>query len=135
MDAQFGASEAYLENTEQHKRMDELGFKGHFTTGEERNLSSMEFSLSDMYAKLESGSFLGDVWVKNFEEPEISMELQADFNLEFWARFLELEDFPDLGGSVAMEMKFHDIVDLNNPEHALSDLNRAYFCELKVEAT
>lgn len=133
IDATFGASEAFLENREQGKRMDELGFKGHFSTGENRNLASMEFSLSDMSAKLESGSFVGDLWVKNFEEPEVSMELEADFNLEFWARFLNLEDYPDVGGSVEMRMKFHDIIDLDHPEHALNDLNRAYFCELKVD--
>ena len=134
VDANFGASEAFLENTEKHKRMDELGFTGHFTTGEKRNLSTMEFSLTDINANLETGRFVGTVWVKNFEEPEIDVELDADFNLDYLVGFLNLNDYQGATGSVDMKMRFHDIIDLNHPEHALNDLNQAYFAELVVDS-
>ncbi|MDN5210777.1 AsmA-like C-terminal region-containing protein [Fulvivirgaceae bacterium BMA12] len=132
IDAKFGASEAFLENTDKGKRINEMGFKGYFTNGKERSMRTMEFSLTDMTAKLESGQFLGSVVVNNFEEPEVNMQLNADFNLEFLAGFLNLANIENASGNVSLEMKFHDIIDLDQPELALNDLNQAYFSELKV---
>lgn len=131
IDAQFGASDAFLENVDKHKKLDKFGFKGHFTNGDQRNLTTTEFSLLDMTARLETGNFLGAITVSNFEEPEVDMQLNADFNLNFLAEFVNL-DVDNLSGKVEMEMKFHDIIDLNEPQKALSDLNQAYFTELIV---
>ena len=130
-DAKFGASEAFLENTKVGKRIDDMGFEGHFTNGKKRNLETMEFSLTGMTANLEKGKFLGSVFVKNFEEPEVDMRLNADFNLQFLTRFLNLSGVK-ASGQVDLEMRFHDIIDLDSPEHALNDLNQAYFSELKI---
>ncbi len=133
IDANFGASEAFLENTERGKRVDNMGFEGHFTNGNEMNLKTMEFSLSNMTANLEKGKFIGAVMVKNFEEPEIDMSLDANFNVDFLAGFLNLKDIKDATGDVDIHMKFHDIIDLDQPEHTLKDLNQAYFTELKIK--
>ena len=132
IDVNFGASEAFLENTGEGKIIDDMGFEGHFTNGKKRNLKTMEFSLTGMTAKLETGRFLGSVSVINFEEPEVDMQLNADFNLEFLTRFLSLSGVKATG-SAELEMRFHDIVDLDNPELALNDLNQAYFSELKIQ--
>lgn len=133
IDVQFGASEAFLENTKVKKRIDEMGFSGHFTNGENRNLQSMEFSLKDIRAKLEKGNVLGSVIVKNFETPDIDMQLQADFNIDFIDDFLNLESIEDAKGEVSLKLRFHDIVDLDFPERALNELNQAYFAELSIK--
>ena len=132
IDVKFGASKAFLENTRENKRIDEMGFEGHFTNGKERSLKTMEFSLTGMTAKLETGRFLGSVFVKNFENPEVDMQLSADFNVAFLTRFLSLEGV-EAEGNAELEMKFHDIIDLKNPEFALKNLNQAYFGELNVQ--
>ncbi len=131
--AEFGAHEAFLENTEKGKKIDNMGFEGHFTNGVKRDLSTMEFSLTNMTANIEQGKFSGSVFMKNFEAPEVDMKLEADFNLDFLTGFLNLNDIEDVKGNVFMKMKFHDIIDLDNPEHALKDLNQAYFAELKIQ--
>jgi hypothetical protein len=133
IDANFGASEAYLENSVVKKRIDEMGFSGHFTNGEQRNLSTMEFSLKDMSASLDKGKFSGSIIVKNFETPEIDMQLDANFDLDFVAGFLNLNEIENASGSIALKLKFHDIIDLEFPEKALSDLNQAYFAELDIK--
>ena len=128
----FGASEAFLENTVAGRRVDDVGFEGHFTNGSERNASTMEFSMVNMTANLEKGNFQGGVFVKNFDEPDVSMEVDAQFDLDFIAEFLNLKDYDEASGSVALKMKFHDIIDLDHPERALNNLDQAYFSELKV---
>jgi hypothetical protein len=133
IDAQFGASEAFLENIGKGKRIDNMGFKGHFTNGGKRNLETMKFSLTGMTATLDKGNFLGAITVKNFEEPDIDMQLDADFDLQFLTDFLNLNEAETNSGSVSMHMKFHDIIDLDNPEHTLKNLNQAYYAELKID--
>jgi hypothetical protein len=128
----FGAKEAFLENTVAHKRIDDMRFEGHFTNGPEKSMKTMEFSLKGIHAKLESGTFTGSVLVKNFEEPDINMEVDADFDLEFLTEFFALDDIEDVKGQIELHMKFHDIIDLDDPAKALEDLNQSYYSELKV---
>ncbi|MEQ8548654.1 MAG: AsmA-like C-terminal region-containing protein [Cyclobacteriaceae bacterium] len=129
----FGANEAYLANEIANKRIDEMGFSGNFTNGENRDFSTMEFTLKDITATLDKGKFIGDIVVKNFETPEIDMQVDADFDIDFIVDFLSLNEIQDVSGSVAMKLKFHDIIDLEFPERALNELDQAYFAELKIE--
>ena len=133
IDAKFGAGKAFLENAARAKKIDNMGFQGHFTNGSNRDASTMEFSLTDMTASLEKGEFKGSLFVKNFEAPEIDMKLNADFNLDFIADFLELEQVQNASGNVILQINFHDIVDIDHPEKALQQLNQAYFASLDIE--
>ena len=80
VEANFGAGKAYLENVNRGKKIDNMGFNGHFTNGEKRDLSTMEFSLSNMTASLETGEFKGSIFVKNFESPEVDMQIDSNFD-------------------------------------------------------
>lgn len=133
IDAEFGASEAFLENTGANQRLEEMGFKGHFTNGEDRNMKTMKFSLTDITAKPDKGIFKGNIYVINFEEPDVKMDLHADFDLQFLAEFFNLSDIRDAHGRVQLDMNFHDIIDLDHPERALSEINQAYAAEFKVQ--
>ncbi|NAS13681.1 AsmA family protein [Poritiphilus flavus] len=133
INAEFGAGKAFLENTARAKKIDNMGFKGHFTNGANRNASTMEFSLADMTASLEKGEFKGALLVKNFEAPEVDMQIDANFNLDFITDFFELQQVQNASGNIALQINFHDIVDIDQPEMALQKLNQAYYAELKVE--
>ncbi len=131
--AEFGAGKAFLENTTSAKKIDNMGFKGHFSNGENRDASTMEFSLTNMTASLEKGEFKGALFVKNFESPEVDMQVDANFNLDFIADFFELQEVQNASGNIQLKMNFHDIVDIENPQLALQKLNQAYFAELKID--
>jgi len=133
INANFGAGKAFLENTKRAKKIDNMGFNGHFTNGKNRDASTMEFSLTDMTASLENGEFEGSIFVKNFESPEVDMKINSNFNLDFITNFFELEQVQDASGEVSLKMNFHDIIDIDNPEKALQKLNQAYFAELIVK--
>ena len=129
----FGAGKAFLENTKRAKKIDNMGFNGHFTNGENRDASTMEFSLTNMTASLEKGEFNGSIFVKNFESPEVDMKINSNFNIDFIADFFELEQVQEASGQVSLKMNFHDIIDIDNPEKVLQKLNQAYFAELIVK--
>jgi len=129
----FGAEKAFLENAKKLKKIDNMGFKGHFTNGENRDASTMEFSLTNMTASLEKGKFEGSVFVKNFKFPEVEVQVKSNFNLDFITSFFELEQVQNASGQVSLKMNFHDIIDIDNPEKALQQINQAYFAELIVK--
>jgi len=131
--ADFGCEDAFFNNKISKKKLDQLFFKGHFTTGDLGNASTMAFSLQDFSARPEAGIFSGNLHVKNFDSPEIEMTLRSEFELDFLAQFLEIQDLQDLKGSVALTMNFHDIIDLTQPEKSIEKLNESYFTELEVK--
>lgn len=133
IDVTFGCEEAFFNNKTSNKKLDDLYFKGHFTTGELRNASTMEFSLENFSAKPEAGTFSGNLLVKNFESPDINMQLRSQFELDFLAKFLNINDLENLKGSVALTMNFYDIIDLQNPEKSIEKLNESYYTELEVK--
>lgn len=133
INAEFGAGKAFLENTTSAKKIDNMGFSGHFSNGANRAANTMEFSLTNMTASLEKGEFKGALSVKNFDAPEVDMQIDADFNLDFIADFFELQQVQNASGNIKLQMNFHDIIDIDNPKMALQQLNRAYYASLKVE--
>ncbi len=129
----FGCEEAFVENTEVSKAVNELFFKGHFTNGELNTAETMALTIEDFSATPETGKFDGAISVKNFDAPDIEMSVSSEFNLDFLVDFLSLDDLEDVSGKVILDMNFHDIIDLDDPSKAIERLNESYFTELTVE--
>ena len=129
----FGCEEAFIENIEAQKGVNDLFFKGHFDTGELNTPETMSVTIEDFTARPETGTFKGAISVKNFESPDIEMQLNSEFNLDFLAEFLEIDGLEEVSGKVALDMNFHDIIDLDDPSKAIERLNESYYTELKVE--
>ena len=109
-----------------------MAFKGYFTNGAKKDFSTMEFGLSNFKATPDAGIFSGNLKVVNFLEPDIKLQLNSKFNLEFIAKFLNMKDLEDMKGDIELEMNFHDIIDLRHPEKSIEKLNESYFTKLKV---
>lgn len=133
IDARFGCEKAFIHNTEVNKQLDDLNFSGYFTNGTDHHPRSMEFGIKDFSVRPEAGLFSGNLVVKNFESPEIDLQLVSDFELNFLAKFFGLTDLYDLAGKVELTMNFKDIIDLQNPERSIEKLNESYYTELRVE--
>jgi len=131
--ARFGCENGFFRNTIKDKVVDELNFTGTFTNGAKRNSSTMELHIEDFTAHPESGKLTAGLSVINFDDPEIDFQCNTAFNLEFLVNFFNLNDINDLSGRVDLQMNFHDIVNIDAPEHAIAKLNEAYYAKLEVE--
>ncbi|MDX1628676.1 MAG: AsmA family protein, partial [Fulvivirga sp.] len=129
----FGCSDAFIHNTTVDKTVNDLYFEGHFTNGIKRDASTMELLIEDFSARPETGVFKGNILVKNFDSPEFDIQLISEFNLDFLAQFLNLDNLEDVTGFVSLEMNFHDIIDLSQPEKSIEKLNESYFTKLNVK--
>ncbi|MGY6561584.1 MAG: hypothetical protein ACXITV_05720 [Luteibaculaceae bacterium] len=132
-EANFGCKNGYFANKETEKVLDELSFKGYFTNGSAGTPETMQFSIKEFSARPEEGIFSGNLTVTNFNSPEIETQLKSDFELDFLAQFLNVEQLRNLTGKVALTMNFRDIIDLQNPEKSIEKLNESYFTELEVK--
>ena len=133
VNATFSCKDAHIENELTLKRLDELNFSGSFTNNGMSGLEHMEFTLNDFSARPEAGTFSSNLYVKNFDSPDIDMTLDSDFDLEFLASFINMTSFEDMSGNVQLHMKFHDIIDLTRPEKSIEKLNEAYYTEILIE--
>jgi hypothetical protein len=131
--ANFGCSEGYFNNLESGKKLDKIGFKGSFTNGKKRNSSTMRFVLENFTAKPEAGTFKGKLVVENFDSPDVDMNLNSDFDLEFLSKFMNTPELKGLSGRIGLIMNFRDIIDIENPERSIERLNESYYSELKVQ--
>jgi len=129
----FGCEHAFLHNIKTNKKLDDLNFRAHFTNNGKRGLEAMEFSLMDFSSRPEAGTFSGYLKVKNFATPEIDTRLISDFDLEFLAKFLNIDGLKDLKGKIKLTLNFKDIIDFDRPERAIEKFNESYYTELKVE--
>ena len=132
INATFGCENGFFKNTVKNKQVDDLNFTGSFTNGTAKDFSTMKLILNDFRAKPEEGQLVANLEITNFDDPEIEFQINSSFELDFLAEFFNLTDLKDLGGAVELEMNFHDIVNIDAPEHAISKLNESYKSVLKV---
>ncbi|MDG1333613.1 MAG: hypothetical protein P8P74_14850, partial [Crocinitomicaceae bacterium] len=128
--ASFGCKNGYIINPKTKKKIDGINFDAAFTNGEERHLSSMKATLKNFTAKPQGGSIKGDIALTDFTAPLVELDLSSKFDLGFVSKFLNLKDLRNVGGKGEVNIQFEDIIDLKNPEHAVSKLNESY--EMKV---
>lgn len=132
IDARFGCAEGIIKNNQTARTLQDLAFNGYLRTGTPATLANMEFGLQDFRAKPETGQFEGALTVKNFDTPDIDLQLRSEFDLNFLVDFFQLEGLSDLSGSVNLTMNFHDIIDLDEPEKSIERLNESYFTEIEI---
>lgn len=110
---EFGADNAYFLNTGIQKKVDDLRFSGFYTNGSERSLKTSEIQLQRFHAKPEEGIFQGQMIIRNFEDPFIKINLNADLDLEFLGDFFEIEGLRGIQGQVILNMDFDELVDMD----------------------
>lgn len=132
IEARFGCKETFISNQFNKKKVDQLQFNAFFSTGDSNTLETMYFEIKDFEARPEAGKFKADLSVLNFNSPDINLQLDSDFNLEFLADFFEIDNLYQLSGKVLLQMNFHDIIDLANPEKSLEKIDQAYYAKLSV---
>lgn len=129
----FGCAEGYFLNQSARKKVDQLSFTGKFTNGEQRTLQSSVLEIRNFSAKPEQGVFVGHLFIKNFKDPFIKMDVHADLDLDFLGKFFRIQDFEGIRGHVLLDMNFDELVDLNFGASSLAQLKKGIDSELNIK--
>lgn len=132
VELKFGCKNGSIINPNTQKKLSAINFDGHFTNGKDNDVSTMEFNLKNFSAKPEAGTFNANIDVKDFRAPEIDLDLQSTFKMKFIDDFLDLEEISDVTGDASIDIKYRDVIDLENPQHALSRLNEEYEMQINL---
>jgi hypothetical protein len=129
----FGCDNAYFINTLADKKVEDLRFKGYYTNGDSMSLETSEFRFENFYAKPEQGIFTGSLYVRNFKDPYIAVNMNADIDFEFLAQFFGIEGLKRLKGQVLLDMNFDELVDMDKPEASLERLKKGIDSEMTIK--
>lgn len=128
----FGCQHAYFINTDVNKKVDNLRFNGSFTNGKDRTFESSELRLTNFYAKPEEGVFQGNLFIRNFKDPYIKINLHADLDLEFVGQFFQIEGVEHIKGQILLDMNFDELVDMEFPTENLAKLKSGIDSDLRI---
>lgn len=131
--ADFGCKNGYFTNIKSKKTLDQLSFRGYFTNGAKRNPSTFEVGLVDMYAFPEQGEVMANIIMRNFDDPNINMDVSTDFDLQFLAKFLQLQQLQNLSGQVSLKVHYDELVDVNATSKTFAKLKQGIDSELKIK--
>lgn len=126
----FGCKNAFFINKTYNRKVEDLQFTGFFTNGEKRSIESMELRLENFYAKPEQGIFRGNLFVRNFLDPYIAVNLNSDLDLTFLGEFFGLEGLRRIKGQVLLDMNFNELLDLDLPQQSMEKLKEGVQSEL-----
>jgi len=129
---EFGCDNAYFLNPSINKKVDELRFTGFFTNGKDRSLKTSEFQLLNFYAKPDQGKFQGRLVVRDFENPYVKINLNADLDLGFLGDFFEVEGLQGISGQVIVDMDFDELIDFESGLGGISNVKNSVQSELRV---
>ncbi|MFT2011317.1 AsmA-like C-terminal region-containing protein [Pontibacter sp. 13R65] len=129
----FGCENAYFLNKAVNKKVDDMQIVGTYTNGQGRSLETSELRLEKMYAKPDEGVFTGRLFIQNFADPQIAVNLNADLDLEFLGAFLGVEGLQKLKGQVLLDMNFDELIHIDKPNESLSKLKEGIESELTVK--
>lgn len=129
--ASFGCKNGYIKKDNSDHALKDLNFNGYFTNGKDHTLESSKFALHEFKAKPRIGKFYADVEITDFTAPEVDAKLESNFQMDFVSKFFDLKHLHDFKGSAIINLEFKDIIDLENPHHAISKLNESY--QMKVQ--
>ncbi|OQP49955.1 AsmA family protein [Niastella populi] len=132
IDVHFGCAEAWLHNSESDKRLDSLAFRGYYTNGDGKDLTTSELHLLGMHARPGSGIFDANFVMRNFENPKMLMQVNSQLELEFIGAFLGIKDLQRLTGQISLKMNFKELVDISMPEQSMGRLTEGIQSELTV---
>jgi hypothetical protein len=129
----FGCRNGWFVNDDADERVDDLGFTGFYTNGAENSLHTSELHLINMNAKPGKGLFRGNFVLRDFNDPQILMQLQSELDLKFLSRFFGIRDLQQFTGKIKLNMDFKEIVDINMPEQSLAKLKEGIQSQLSIE--
>jgi hypothetical protein len=130
---EFGCDNAYFINPDNSRKVEDVRFSGFFTNGSKRSLRTSEFQLLNFYAKPDQGKFEGKLVIRDFEDPYVKVNLNADLDLEFLGQFFEVEGLEGFSGQVIVNMDFDEIIQMDSSTTGLTGIKQSLESELIVK--
>jgi hypothetical protein len=139
IDLEFGCENAWFVDPNNTQKINDLNFRGHFTMGSERSLRTAELKIENLKARPGEGQFQGYFRVRNFEKPQVEVNLHARLNMAEVSQLLNLEDSTGMKGEMTMDIVLDELIDPDSLDAISAKLQqgtntRVVFRDFSLEA-
>lgn len=135
INAVFNCKNGSILNPKNNRSLKDINISGVFTNGKHRRPETMALKFKKFSAKSGDGGGSASTAfsIIDFKTPNLKLEANTEIELAFIQEFFGLEDFSNVQGKFKLALNFHDIIDLNNPQRAISKLNEHYDLSLIID--
>lgn len=103
IELEFGCENAHFVNPNA-KSLRDLNFRGFFTNGSERCMSTSELFIENLSGRPERSMFFGQFHMVNFVEPRLFIDLHSDLDLADLAVFLGNDELAEASGNLRIDL-------------------------------
>ncbi len=115
IEADFGINKGTIEQIKSDVKFTDVNFTGKYTNGEQNNLKTTFFKISDFTGFLEKNKIQGKFLIENFDNPKMQFSVDAGFDLMVLNNFINIDTIQDISGDLQLKVKFFGkIKDINN---------------------
>ncbi len=108
--AGFNVMNAELFDEEHNVFMKNLNFRGQYNNGRLRNLASSSITLTNFSSRLNNGFLEGNVYVLNFNRPNVKLDLNSNILLSDIVHFLKIDRIKNARGQLELDLNFDGII-------------------------
>lgn len=102
----FGIKNAEIKFIETGVEMTDVNLKGYFDSGDDRNTSNTILSIQEFSSKMKNSTIAGNLYVKNFDAPEIVFNINTTLDLEEFYQFFQNEQIEKISGIVNLQLTY-----------------------------
>ena len=86
--------------------LENVSFAGEFTNGNGKTINSSVLKIKNFRSKLKSGTFEGDLIIKNFVQPEWDLVMDMKMDIKDLQEFLKVDTISSVTGNMEMKVSF-----------------------------
>lgn len=102
----FGIKDGQFIQKKSDISLENVSFTGEFTNGNEKTINSSVLKIKDFRSKLKSGTFKGDLIIKNFVQPEWDLVMDMKMDIKDLQEFLKVDTISSVTGNMEMKVSF-----------------------------
>ncbi len=104
--AEFSIANAEISDKKKEVRMKNLSFTGKYNNGRFRNLSSSALIIKNFATQLNNGFLEGDLFVLNFNRPDIELSISSKMQISDIIEFFKLNNIQNPEGQIDLQLSF-----------------------------
>ena len=107
IEMEFGIKDLDMKIPDTDREIKNFGFEGYFTTGHKQDLSDGMLNIRHLTANGRAGPSQGNILVRNFDQPEIEMDMNAVADLKNIHRAVRFVHIPIYSGVLDLKAHIH----------------------------
>lgn len=115
VDIEFGCENTFLlHKGRDEKAVDDIEFRGLFTTGADNSLATSSVLIENFQAKPQNSLFKGRFYLENFEDPRLSVDFHGSIDLAVLPDFYPIDGLRGISGIMEVDITVDEFMEADS---------------------